>query len=52
MLVEEYEKQFTCLAGNIKKYVTFSVPMEKEVTRIDEKGEEITKKHILQITIY
>ena len=28
---------------NTKKYITFIVPTEKEVTRIDKNGEEITK---------
>ena len=32
------------------KYITFTVPIEKEVTRIDLYGEEVTKKipYILQ----
>ena len=47
-LVEEFEGQFTCLEENIEKYVTFTVPIEKEVTRINENG----KDHILQIKIY
>ena len=37
------KKQFTCLGENTEKYITFIVPIEKEVTRIDENGEEITK---------
>ena len=40
---EEFENQFTCLAKNIEKYITFSVPIEKEVTRIYKNGEDITK---------
>ena len=50
-LEEEFKKQFTCLGKNTEKYITFSVPIEKEVTRIDKSGKEITN-HILQITIY
>ena len=50
-LTEEFEKQFTCLRENTEKYITFTVPIEKEVTIIDKNGEEIRKK-ILQITIY
>ena len=42
-LAEEFEKQFPCLGENTEKYITFSVPIEKEVTRIDEKGNEITR---------
>ena len=37
--VEEFKKQFTCLGENTKKYITFTVPIEKEVTRIDKNGE-------------
>ena len=33
----------TCLGENTEKYKIFTVPMEKEVTRIDKNGEEITK---------
>ena len=44
------KKQFTCLVGNIKKYIAFTVPAEKEVTIIDKNREEITKNmsYILQ----
>ena len=35
---------FTCLRPNAEKYITFSVPLEKEVGRIDKKGIEIAKK--------
>ena len=49
-LPEEFKKQFTCLGENTEKYITFTVPIEKEVTRIDKNGEEITKNisYILQ----
>ena len=49
-LAEEFKKQFTCLGENTEKYITFTVPIEKEVTRIDKNGEEITKdiSYILQ----
>ena len=42
-LEEEFEKQFTSLGENAGKYITFTFPIEKEVTRIDRNGEEITK---------
>ena len=41
-LEEEFKNQLTCLEENTEKYVTFTVPIEKEVTRIDKKGEEIS----------
>ena len=40
-LAEEFQKQFTCLGENTEKYITFTVPIEKEVKRIDKNGEEI-----------
>ena len=47
-LAEEFKKQFTCLGENTEKYITFTVSIEKEVTRINKNGEEITK-HISYI---
>ena len=49
-LAEEFKKQFICLRENIEKYTTFTVPIEKEVTRIKKNGEEVTKfiSYILQ----
>ena len=51
-LAEKFVKQFTCLVENNEKYITFTVPIEKEVTRIDKNGEKIIKKTNVQITIY
>ena len=42
-LTEGFKRQFTCLGKNTEKYITFTVPVEKEVTRIDKNGEVITK---------
>ena len=42
-LVKELEGQFTYLKENTGKQITFSVPIEKEVIKIDKKGNEITK---------
>ena len=49
-IAEEFKKQFTCLGENTEKHITSKVPIEKEVTRIDKNGKEITKKisYILQ----
>ena len=38
-LGEEWKKQFTCLGENTEKYITVTVPIEKEVTRNDKNGE-------------
>ena len=43
-LVEEFEGQFTCLLV----YTTFSVPIEKQVTKLDKKRKEITTFLIVQ----
>ena len=40
---EEFEKKITCLGESIENYITFTVPIEKEVTRIDKNGEKIRK---------
>ena len=49
-VAEEFKKQFTCLGENTEKYITFTVPIEKEVTRTDKNGVDITKSvsYILQ----
>ena len=35
-LAQEFEGQFTCLGESTEKYMTFSVPAEKEATRTDK----------------
>ena len=47
---EEFKVQFICLGENTEKYIIFTVPAEKEVTRINNNGEGITKNvsYILQ----
>ena len=49
-LAGEFKKQFTCLRENTEKYLTFTVQIEEEVTRIDENEEKMTKNifYILQ----
>ena len=39
-MANEFEGQFECLAENKEKDKTFSVPMEKEITKIDKDGNE------------
>ena len=52
-LVEEFKKELTCLEENTEKYITFTVPIEKEVVI---KGEQEWKtnynKYVLYITVY
>ena len=45
-LAEESKKQFTCLGENSKKYITFTVLIEKKVTRIDKNGKKIQKIYL------
>ena len=47
---EEFKDQFTCLGENTERYIIFTAPIEKEVTRIHKNGESITKNmsYILQ----
>ena len=49
--MEKFEKLFTCLGENTEEYITFTVPIEKEVTRTDRNGEEIIK-NILHVAIF
>ena len=35
-LAKEFKKQFTCSGKNTEKYITCTVPIEKEVTRITQ----------------
>ena len=44
-LAEEFEKQVTCLGKNTKKYITFSVPLQKEVTEIDRNEKKLEKPY-------
>ena len=40
-LSEEFRKQFTCLGGNTEKYITFTVPIEKELIKKEKKLKKI-----------
>ena len=43
-LAEEFEGEFECLGGNAEKYITFSVPIKKEITKKDKNGnDKLTK---------
>ena len=42
-LAEESEGKLNCLGESTEKYITFSVPIKKEVKRIDRNREQITK---------
>ena len=43
-LAEEFEGEFECSGENTEKYITFSVPIKKEITKKDKNGnDKITK---------
>ena len=43
-LAEEFEGEFECLGENTEKYITFSVPIKREITKKYKDGnDEITK---------
>ena len=46
--VEKFQRQFTCLKENTEKYITFSAPIEKKVSRMKRNP----KNYILNIIIY
>ena len=50
MLAEEFKKATYLFRDNTEKYITFTVPIEKQITIIDKNGEEVTKNisYILQ----
>ena len=37
-LAQEFEGEFKCLGENIEKYITFSVPIKKQIIKIDKDG--------------
>ena len=50
-LAEEFKWQFISFGENNEKYITLTAPIEKEDTRTNKYGEEITKNisYILQL---
>ena len=49
---KEFEGEFSFLEENTEKCKTHSVSITREVKRADKNGNEITKRHILLVTIY
>ena len=43
-LAKQFEGEFECLGGNAEKYITFSVPIKKEITKKDKDGNDKTTK--------
>ena len=40
MLAEEFEVEPECLGEDTEKYITFSVPIKKEITKTDKNGND------------
>ena len=49
-LAEEFKKQFTCLGENNEKYITFTIPIEKQLQELLKTENKLRKKisYILQ----
>ena len=45
-------KNNSCLGENTEKYMTFIVPIEIEVTRMDKSGVEITKIYLTYYNLF
>ena len=43
-LAKEFGGEFECLRENTEKYVTFSVPIKKEITKKDKDGNDKQNK--------
>ena len=41
MIIVEFEREFNCLRENTEKYKIFSVPITKEVKKIDKNREKL-----------
>ena len=52
-MAEEFEEQFICLGENTEKYITFSVPIKKEVKRTDKKiVKKLQKPHLTDYNLW
>ena len=43
-IAKEFEGEFECLGENTEKYITFSVPIKKEITKKDKNGKDMIIK--------
>ena len=50
-LANEFERQFECLEENKEKYKTFSVPVKREIEKIDKDGNESVETISYEIII-
>ena len=45
-LPSRFEEKFECLGENTENFKTFSVPIEKEVTKIDKDGNKLLQPYL------
>ena len=45
-LPEEFNKQFTCLEENTKKYITFTVPIQNQFQEVIEMEKKLQKIYV------
>ena len=45
-LAEEFKKEITCLGENTEKYLTFTVPLENRVTKVDKNEKKLQKLYL------
>ena len=50
-LANEFERQFECFEENKEKYKTFSVPVKREIEKIDKDGNESVETICYKIII-
>ena len=48
-MAEEFEGEIECLGENNEKYITFSVPIKKEITKINKDSNDKIMKMSYQI---
>ena len=48
-MAEEFEGEFECLGENREKYITFSVPIKKEITKKDKNDNDKIRKILYKI---
>ena len=45
-LAEEFKKEITCLGENTEKYLTFTVPLENRVKKVDKNEKNLQKLYL------
>ena len=51
-LADKFEREFECLGKTTEKYITFSVPIQNEITKKDKDGNDKTTKISYKIKLF